>query len=71
MKTCGVLEKRCNKDDSMFTDKVLKRLSVLNNAPNGMWTYLLSVYFMKYSDEGGKLEEESLYTFLNRIIAFI
>ena len=55
----------------MFTDKVLKRLSVLNNAPNGMWTYLLSVYFMKYSDEGGKLEEESLYTFLNRIIAFI
>ena len=60
-----------SQDDSMFSEKVLKRLSVLNNAPNGMWTYLLSVYFMKNSDENGMLEEESLYIFLNRMIAFI
>ena len=60
-----------SQDDSIFSDKVLKRLSVLNNAPNGMWTYLLSVYFMKYNNEEGKLEEEGLYVFLNRMIAFI
>ena len=58
-------------DDSVFSDKILKRLSVLHNAPNGMWTYLLSVYFMKYGDTEGKLEEEKLYRFLNRMIAFI
>lgn len=58
-------------DDSVFSDKILKRLSVLNNAPNGMWTYLLSVYFMKYGDDDGMLEEDGLYTFLNRLIAFI
>lgn len=58
-------------DDSVFSEKILKRLSVLNNAPNGMWTYLLSVYFMKYGDEEGKLEEDSLYKFLNKMIAFI
>lgn len=60
-----------SQDDAVFSEKILKRLSVLNNAPNGMWTYLLSVYFMKYSDEEGKLDEEKLYVFLNRIIAFI
>lgn len=60
-----------SQDDTVFSEKNLKRLSVLNNAPNGMWTYLLSVYFMKYSDENGKLDEETLYVFLNRITAFI
>ena len=58
-------------DDTMFSEKILKRLSVLNNAPNGMWTYLLSVYFMQYGDEDGKLDEDALYKFLNRMIAFI
>jgi len=58
-------------DDSIFSEKILKRLSVLNNAPNGMWTYLLSVYFMKHSDTEGKLEEDKLFVFLNRMIAFI
>lgn len=60
-----------DQDDSVFSERILKRLSVLNNAPNGMWTYLLSVYFMKNSDENGMLEEEGLYLFLNRMIAFI
>ena len=60
-----------DQDDSCFSDAILKRLSVLNNAPNGMWTYLLSVYFMKYRDKDGKLEEQKLHVFLDRIIAFI
>ena len=34
-------------DDSVFSEKVLKNLSVLNLCPNGMWAYLTSVYFMQ------------------------
>jgi len=76
--TFGNLEKLASfwksvasQDDSVFSERILKRLSILNNAPNGMWTYLLSVYFMKYSDENGLLDEDKLYVFLNRMIAFI
>lgn len=58
-------------DDVIFSERILKRLSVLNNAPNGMWTYLLSVYFMQNSDDDGCLDENRLYVFLNRMIAFI
>lgn len=36
-----------------------------------MWTYLVSVYFLKNKNENGELEEEKFYYFLNKIIAFI
>jgi len=58
-------------DDSVFSDRVLKKLSILNNAPNGMWTYLVSVYYLKNRQENGQLAEMELYNFLDRIIAFI
>ena len=58
-------------DDSVFSDKVLKNLSVLNYAPNGMWAYLTSVYFMQNKDSNGILEEKSFGEFLDKIIAFI
>ena len=58
-------------DDTMFSDKILRRLAVLNYAPNGMWTYLVSVYFMQYKDEDNSLEEQAFYEFLNKITAFI
>ena len=29
-----------------FSEDVLKRLYVLNYAPNGMWTYFVSVYYL-------------------------
>ena len=58
-------------DDTMFSDKILRRLAVLNYAPNGMWTYLVSVYFMQYKDENNLLEEQAFYEFLNKITAFI
>lgn len=44
---------------------------MLNYAPNGMWTYFLSVYFMTNRDADGNLEETKLYDFLNKMIAFI
>lgn len=58
-------------DDSVFSDKVLKNLSVLNYAPNGMWAYLTSVYFMQNKDSNGILEDKSFGEFLDKIIAFI
>ncbi len=60
-----------SQDDMIFSDKILRRLAVLNYAPNGMWTYLVSVYFMQYKDENNLLQEQAFYDFLNKITAFI
>ena len=58
-------------DDTVFSERVLRRLAVLNYAPNGMWTYLVSVYFMKNKDDNNQLDDDGFFTFLNRITAFI
>jgi uncharacterized protein with ParB-like and HNH nuclease domain len=42
-------------NDERFSIDVLKKLFVLNYAPNGMWNYFVSVYFMHNKDEEGKL----------------
>ena len=60
-----------NQDKDKFSEKVLRRLFVLNYAPNGMWAYFLSVYFMQNKDENNELEDSKLYEFLNKITAFI
>lgn len=60
-----------NQDQDRFSDRILKRLFVLNYAPNGMWTYLLSVYFMQNKDENNNLDDDKLYEFLNKITGFI
>ena len=54
-----------------FSDRVLRRLFVLNYAPNSVWTYLVSVWFLSNRDEHGKLDESELYDFLKLITAFI
>lgn len=54
-----------------FSVEVLKRLFVLNYAPNGMWNYFLSVYFMQYKDINGMLDNNKLLDFLNKTILFI
>lgn len=60
-----------NQDEERFSIRILKRLFVLNYAPNGMWTYFVSVYYMHNHDENGDLDETAFYNFLNRIIGFI
>ena len=60
-----------NQDSDKFSDKVLKRLFVLNYAPNGMWTYFVSVYFMQNKDADGNLDNEVFFEFLKKITAFI
>ena len=54
-----------------FSKRVLRRLFVLNYAPNGMWTYLLSTWFLAKRDDAGELDDEELYGFLRYITGFI
>ena len=59
-------------DDGRFSQAVLKRLFILHYAPNGMWYYLLSVYFLKNrTPQDGSLDDASLLRFLARITGFI
>lgn len=58
-------------DSEHFSEKVLKRLFVLNYAPNGMWTYFTSVYFMQNKNANGELNDEEFLDFLTKTTAFI
>lgn len=57
--------------DEVFSERVLKQLFILNYAPNGMWRYFLSVYYMSKGKDISNLDEEKLCNFLNKTIAFI
>lgn len=58
-------------DSSYFTPDVLQLLFILDNAPNGMWQYLLSVYFLANKDTAGNLDSDRLYQFLAKTIGFV
>ena len=58
-------------NDDIFSSNVLKELSILNYAPNGMWTYLVSVYFLQNKDNKNLLDNDKFLIFLKKIIAFI
>lgn len=60
-----------NQNVDRFSDRILKRLFVLNYAPNGMWTYFTSVYYLQNKDKDNMLDDQKFYEFLNKIIAFI
>ena len=60
-----------NQDRERFSDDVLRRLYVLNYAPNGMWNYFTSVYFMQNKDANGRLDDVKFCAFLTKITAFI
>jgi hypothetical protein len=60
-----------NQNKERFSEKVLRRLFVLNYAPNGMWTYFTSVYFMYNKDAEGGLDDDKFYTFLCKTTAFV
>lgn len=58
-------------DDERFSDRILRQLFILNYAPNSMWTFFVSVYFLHKHDINNMLEEETFYLFLRKITAFI
>ena len=60
-----------HQNSDRFSNNVLKKLFVLNYAPNGMWTYFLSVYFLQNKDVNTQLDEGKLIVFLTKMIAFI
>ena len=54
-----------------FSERVTRRLFVLNYAPNGMWAYLLSTWFLAKRNAKGELDDKELYDFLCYITGFI
>lgn len=60
-----------DQDKNRFSENALKKLFVLNYAPNGMWQHITSVYFLQNSTDDGILEDTKFCKFLNRITAFI
>jgi len=64
-------ESIADQDSARFSDGVLKKLFVLNYAPNGMWQHITSVYFLQHRTKDGILEDVNFQNFLKRITAFI
>lgn len=60
-----------NQNIERFSNEVLRKLFVLNYAPNGMWTYFVSVYFMRNKNEEKLLDDNEFNNFLSKITAFI
>ena len=60
-----------DEDVDKFSEAALRRLFILNYAPNGMWTYALSVYYMVNRDESDMLDDTKFCQFLDVITAFI
>jgi len=58
-------------NEDRFSQDILRKLYVLCYAPNSMWGYVLSVYYMRNRQQDGLLEEEPLAIFLDKITAFI
>ena len=58
-------------DKDRFSESVLKKLYVLNYAPNGMWQHITSVYYLQNRNENGILNDSNFEKFLDRITAFI
>lgn len=60
-----------DQDKNRFSKNVLKKLFVLNYAPNGMWQHITSVYFLQNRTEDGMLDDSKFCGFLDKITAFI
>jgi hypothetical protein len=60
-----------DQNENRFSEEVLKKLFVLKYAPNGMWEYITSVYFLSYRDNEGNLNDAKFIEFLSKITSFI
>lgn len=58
-------------DKSQFSEDILKRLFILNYAPNGMWQNIASVYFLQNKKIDETLTDAEFKKFLDQITAFI
>ena len=55
------------RDDKIFSNRVLKKLYVLSYAPYSLWSYIVSIYFMGNRDENNLLVEKKFFEFLDKI----
>ncbi len=60
-----------DQNNERFSEEVLKRLFVLNYAPNSMWTYFVSVYYLHNRNADGELDNVLFDEFLQKTIAFV
>lgn len=60
-----------NQNSERFSESILRKLFVLHYAPNGMWNYFLSVYFLQNKNNNNQLDEKKLKEFLTKIIGFV
>ncbi len=60
-----------DQNNERFSEEVLKRLFVLNYAPNSMWTYFVSVYYLHNRNVDGELDNVAFDKFLQKTIAFV
>jgi uncharacterized protein with ParB-like and HNH nuclease domain len=60
-----------NQNSERFSPNILRKLFILNSAPNGMWTYFLSVYFLQNKNGNEQIEEVKLDEFLTKTIGFV
>lgn len=58
-------------NNERFSEDVLRSLFVLNYAPNGMWNYFVSVFYMQNRGIDGALDNSKFNVFLHKTIAFI
>lgn len=54
-----------------FSPKVLNLLFILHYAPNGLWQYLTSVYYLTNKNNNDELSDDDFYSFLRHSIGFI
>jgi hypothetical protein len=64
-------ENIARQNEELFPVEIRKKLFVLNYAPNGMWQYITSVYFLRYKNSEDALDEAPFGAFLDKITAFI
>ena len=57
------------RDEQKFSNRVLKRLYVLDNSPYSLWGNVVSLYFMCNRDSQNLLDDEKFYRFLHKITA--
>ncbi len=60
-----------DEDVDRFSEDVLSRLFILAYAPNGMWAYAVTAYYLSYRTQDGMLEDDKFCKFLDLITAFI
>lgn len=60
-----------DQNSERFSKNILRKLFTLNYAPNSMWNYFISVYYMANRNKNGDLNAKEFEIFLDRTIAFI